>query len=181
MLVGLLSHPRTDVQQFPQKSRRFSNDENLTMSGKGFRSSGCLVVACSPCLVRVCPASQVLRYPLVPWLDQRPRSQGTTREPGDQGTRVPEYHGLPGYQGTMDHGDQGVRLPAHQGTRALSPNDHDSKNRIKIMCKNPVRMPRHVFSRPDILRKSWNHILESYNLGQNVNLKNRGPSATANP
>jgi hypothetical protein len=45
------------------------------------------------------------------------------------------------------------------------------------MCKNPVRMPRDVFSRPDILRKSWNHIT----LARIFNLKNRGPSATANP
>ena len=38
-----------------------------------------------------------------------------------------------------------------------SQNDYHSKNRVEIMCKNPVRMPRYLFPRPDILAYFWNH------------------------
>ena len=38
-----------------------------------------------------------------------------------------------------------------------SSNDYASKNRLEILCKNPVRMPRYLFPRPDILAYFWNH------------------------
>ena len=41
--------------------------------------------------------------------------------------------------------------------RPSSQFDYHIKNRIEILCKEPVRMPRDLFFRSGTLRKSWNH------------------------
>ena len=40
---------------------------------------------------------------------------------------------------------------------SLSSNDYHSKNRIEILCKNPVWMPRDLLSQPDFSRNFWDH------------------------
>ena len=37
------------------------------------------------------------------------------------------------------------------------PNDYHGENRIEILCRTPVRMPRDLRPRPEIFVKSWNH------------------------
>ena len=50
------------------------------------------------------------------------------------------------------------RAPGKIFKRRLSSQfDYHIKNRIEILCKEPVRMPRDLFSRSGTLRKSWNH------------------------